>query len=50
MRYILLSQLYIPIWLIFGFNATGIILNIIVPFAAMLIAWRLEFGTFKFWE
>jgi hypothetical protein len=48
MRYMIASQLYWPIWLVFksyGHSLLGICAGAAFVFVACAVMWRLEFGT-----
>ncbi len=51
--YILLAQLYWPVWLIFdyyGMSKLGMLIGVLVVHAAFSIAWKIEFNDWHWWK
>lgn len=51
--YFVIALLFWPVWFLFraaGFPAAGIVVASLVVFAGWAAAWRIEFGTWKFWR
>lgn len=51
-RFAVIAQLYWPVWLLFlhyGYNWIGILAGVIVVIGLEMLAWRMTFGTYRFW-
>ena len=53
MRYTLATLIYWPIWLGFranGYTYLGMLLGALAVVSMFSILWKIQFGTWKFWE